>query len=164
MGEAAQRRRCGKKQTAPTETDPGDQRSALRAARQAASYHRLVRDGAARARLGLSNWHPQCYFDIRDRLDASLINLPAGDQACLREAARWATALRMQEACNFARETGVAPPQGLSCGAGGEPVLVKAAAIAAIPGPECSIPFRVESLAEAPAKGDDPADICQPLP
>jgi hypothetical protein len=149
---------------APTETDPGDQRSALRAARQAASYHRLVRDGAARARLGLSNWHPQCYFDIRDRLDASLINLPAGDQACLREAARWATALRMQEACNFARETGVAPPQGLSCGANGEPVLVKAAAIAPIPGPECSIPFRVESLAEATAKDDDPADICQPLP
>lgn len=36
-------------------------------------------------------------FAMRQVLDASLVSLKPEDQECLREAARWATALRVQE-------------------------------------------------------------------
>lgn len=74
---------------------------------------------ASRGRLRLSDHHPQCYFDIRDRLDASLVSLGADEQACLREAARWSTALVAQGLC-VATEGGgdLRPPDGLDCGAG----------------------------------------------
>ena len=67
---------------------------------------------ANRAALKLSNLHPQCYFDMRERLDA-LISLSPDNQACLREAARWSTALKAQELCDGLE--GMSPPKGLDC-------------------------------------------------
>lgn len=76
-----------------------------------------VRPAASRRRLGLSNHHPQCYYDIRARLDASLLSLGENEKACLREAARWSTALVAQELCEASRgRGGVRPPDGLNCG------------------------------------------------
>ena len=72
-----------------------------RARTQRSAYDRIVDDWETRRALHLSDYHPQCYFDLRAELDASLINLPPADQACLRDAARWATALRAQELCDL---------------------------------------------------------------
>lgn len=96
----------------PEPSDISDARISARILRQSHAY-RLVEDAGARRALKLSGWHPQCYFDIRTRLDASLVSLPPDDQACLREAARWSAALRAQEMCD--RAGGAAPPDGLDC-------------------------------------------------
>jgi len=94
-------------------TDILDQQARQRIVRQSRAYRTLVEDAGARHGLGLSDWHPQCYFDMRAQLDASLVHLNEDDQTCLREAARWSAALRAQELCNAA--PGVPPPDGLDC-------------------------------------------------
>lgn len=81
---------------------------------------RRVLPAQARRDLQLSAYHPQCYYDIRERLDASLLSIPADEKACLREAARWSTALVAQEFCEQARQgqRDTKPPDGLDCSKG----------------------------------------------
>ena len=81
---------------------------------QAEAYRMIMKDPGTHRDLGLSDWHPQCYFDLRAQLDASLISVSDDGQACLRDAARWATALRAQEICS-ALAAGEAAPAGMSC-------------------------------------------------
>ena len=87
-----------------------------RQARQSRAYDSLVDNQPARRALGLPDWHPQCYYDMRKALDASLIKLEDDDQACLREAARWSVALRAQEMCGAdPADPIIARPDGLRC-------------------------------------------------
>lgn len=94
--------------------DPAEEWARLRAERQRRAYDAVVERPDVRALLRLPAYHPQCYFAMRKRLDASLISLDAPDQACLKEGARWAAALRAQEMCD-ARDPYVARPDGLRC-------------------------------------------------
>ena len=85
-----------------------------KAALQATVSRQLIHHADNRKRLLLSNYHPQCYYDIRAKFDASLVSIPADEQACLREAARWSTALSAQELCS-ASGSQDRPPDGLRC-------------------------------------------------
>lgn len=96
-------------------SDAGERWSRARIDRQRLAYQKIMADPGYRKRLGLSRFHPQCYYNMRDELD-SLVSLSDDNKACLREAARWATALRMQEICD--RPLGIAPPEGLPCAGG----------------------------------------------
>ncbi len=107
--EAALRRKSG---IGWEPTDISAVRIRNRARRQARAYEEIMRRPSTRAALQLSNLHPQCYFDMRDRLDA-LISLTPDNQACLRNAARWSVALRAQELCDGI--AGMTPPRGLDC-------------------------------------------------
>ena len=51
---------------------------------------------------------------MRQKLDASLVSLEPEDQECLREAARWATALRAQELCDH-KDDWTSKPAALEC-------------------------------------------------
>ncbi len=82
-----------------------------RAALQATVSENLVHNADARKSLHLSDYHPQCYYDIRAQMDASLLTLPDDVQACLREAARWSVALSAEELC----VQGNSQPEGLKC-------------------------------------------------
>ena len=93
-------------------TDIDTVRIENRIRRQGQAYDEIMGSPANRAALKLSNLHPQCYFDMRERLDA-LISLSPDNQACLREAARWSTALKAQELCDGLE--GMGPPKGLDC-------------------------------------------------
>jgi hypothetical protein len=73
-----------------------------RRAIQSLAWSHLSSDPDARAKLRLPPRDPQCYYDIRAQLDASLVSMSADNQACLREAARWATVLRAQAMCEAA--------------------------------------------------------------
>jgi hypothetical protein len=149
-------------------TDIGDSRVKSRIQWQQASYDALVRNKKAnevRHNLHLSRWHPQCYFNIRDRVDASLVSMTEDDQACLREAARWSTALRMQEVCDAVATTpGFAPPQGLQCVDGYVQLPHPEVLSDKLPG-TCSVPLFDPTKEPAP---DDPDEVCrdlnQPLP
>ncbi|WP_377042322.1 hypothetical protein [Roseomonas elaeocarpi] len=88
-----------------------------RAERQRRAYDAIVERPEVRDLLRLPSYHPQCYFDMRKALDASLVSLDEQDQACLQEGARWATALRAQEMCDSA-DPFVARPDGLRCEGG----------------------------------------------
>ena len=103
-------------QPAPGEwSDPSSRDLQERVALQRTVLGKVL-PGAARRQLHLSDYHPQCYFDVRARLDASLLSLGDDEKACLREAARWSTALKAQELCEAAREPhGVRAPDGLNC-------------------------------------------------
>jgi hypothetical protein len=68
-----------------------------------------------RQALRLSRYHPQCYFDLRYKLDASLVGLTPELQGCLREAARWSTALTAQEFCELASQGHSKGLEGLNC-------------------------------------------------
>jgi hypothetical protein len=90
---------------------------------QSLAWSRLQADPDARAALRLPPRNPQCYYDIRAQLDASLISLSDDNQACLREAARWATVLRAQEMCEAVTPqdphvTAMPAPAGLDCSHG----------------------------------------------
>lgn len=66
------------------------------------------RDPALRENLGLGDIHPQCLFEKSKGTDASLLSLARlrpNQAICLRDAARWATALRAQELCANFRES-----------------------------------------------------------
>jgi hypothetical protein len=89
--------------------------------RQQRAYAELVERPNVRQALHLSDYSPQCYFDMRQVLDASLVSLKPEDQDCLREAARWATALRAQELCDQNDEW-TSRPAALDC-QGGTPRL-----------------------------------------
>jgi len=119
--EAALRTKSG---IGPEPSDPAYARTEEQIKRQSKAYS-LVEDTGARHRLHLSDWHPQCYFDMRAELDASLISLSNDNQACLREAARWSAALRAQELCNAASKD--ASPHGLACDTRSVPVVEEAA-------------------------------------
>ena len=108
--EAALRTKSG---IGPEPSDVSDARVRGRILRQSAAYGRLMSEPGAREDLKLSHWHPQCYFDMRAELDASLVSVSADNQACLREAARWAGALQGQELCMSGH-----PPDGLDCSGG----------------------------------------------
>ena len=124
------------------QTDIAQSLAELRTARQQRAYDALVEDRAARQSLGLSDWHPQCYYDMRRKLDASLISLSDDDQACLREAARWSVALRSQEMCGAdPKDPIVARPDGLRCvdgrlqpGNPGGPGAAEPLAVLGVPG------------------------------
>ena len=141
--------------------------SNLRAARQRRAYEAIVPKAEVRHRLGLSDIHPQCYFDLRKELDASLVSLSDEDQDCLREAARWAAALRAQEMCDPA-DPFMRTPDGLACSdINGERVVsLRYPDVLVEPG---KLPSRcrrrVESLMSRRAlgPGDEPRVICQPL-
>lgn len=101
-----------KAQIGTEKSDISEKRIQVRALRQRRAYP-LVEDKNARAVLALSDWHPQCHFDMRAQLDAPLNNISDNDQACLRKAARWSAALRAQELCNGVQ--GTTPPDSLDC-------------------------------------------------
>jgi hypothetical protein len=106
---------------------PGDDRTDpdLRALRDRVALHAKVwkhlMPPEVRKALRLPHYHPQCYFDIRARLDASLLSLPDNEKACLRQAARWSTAIAAQELCEAS--AGVKPPEGLDCTKGAVSLL-----------------------------------------
>lgn len=99
-------------------TDPALGELRRRAEQQKEALARVM-PAAVRHRLRLSDHHPQCYYDIRKQLDASLVSLGEDEQACLREAARWSTALEAQRLCvATGNRSDVRPPDGLRCDAG----------------------------------------------
>jgi len=102
-------------------TDFTERLATLRTARQQRAYREIVDRKEIRRALHLSDYHPQCYFDMREKLDSSLVRLDEEDQACLREAARWAGALRAQELCDQ-NDKLTARPSALAC-PGGSPRL-----------------------------------------
>jgi hypothetical protein len=65
---------------------------------QAEAYDRIRRPEIRHA-LGLSRLHPQCLFEQSKLSDVGLTSVDPHVSVCLRHAARWATALRMQELC-----------------------------------------------------------------
>lgn len=67
-----------------------------------------------RRRYGLSNIHPQCYYETLISVPTNY-NVPENDAACLRHAARWATAIRMMQLCR--------DPALKAAGAGGAPLI-----------------------------------------
>ena len=95
-------------------SDVAEEWARLRKQRQRRAYDAIVERPDVRALLRLPSFHPQCYFDMRKKLDASLVSLDEPDQACLKEGARWAVALRAQEMCDAADPL-VARPDGLRC-------------------------------------------------
>jgi hypothetical protein len=81
--------------------DPDWSRLKLQAGLQGEAFEAL-RNPAARRRLGLSDWHPQCLYERSKEADSgllSLASLPEEISTCLRHAARWSVALRAQELC-----------------------------------------------------------------
>jgi hypothetical protein len=102
-------------------TDFAEYFARMRQKRQSRAYGELVVRADIRKALHLSGFSPQCYFDMRQVLDASLVRLEPEDQACLREAARWATALRAQELCDQ-NDAWTSRPAELAC-PDGTPVL-----------------------------------------
>ncbi len=136
---------------------------------QHAAYERLVGLGALERarRYHLSPWSPQCYFNIRAELDQSLAAVNEDDQACLREAAGWATVLRAQEQCERAAlDPAAHRPTGLGCGA--DHLLLMPYADRLVAGNEvlkgrCK---RIEGRLKNEPQGDDtPAEVrCQVLP
>jgi hypothetical protein len=158
--EAAQREKAGfmsaEDAAAGAPTDIGDSRVQDKRHWQAAAYQRLVHDATARRDLLLSHYHPQCYYDIRDRLDQSLVSMKEADQRCLSEAARWAVALRMQEICERASAGGMSP-EGLDCSAG-RAHLAHPEAVGGLPVPPgCQIDI------PAPGKDQDIEASCRDL-
>ncbi|WP_428491726.1 patatin-like phospholipase family protein [Rhodopila sp.] len=81
---------------------------------QADVARKLIHSADSRRRMALSDYHPQCYFDIRGQIDSSLVSIPDDTQACLREAARWSVALSADEMCLGLR-AGERAPAGLRC-------------------------------------------------
>lgn len=62
-----------------------------------------LQDRTARQHLGLPDIHPQCLFEAAKRTDRNMVTLASFDEQagnCLRLAARWASALRVQELCD----------------------------------------------------------------
>ena len=149
-----------------TATDVAEALAERRIVRQQRAYDALVEHGDARQKLGLSNWHPQCYYDMRKALDASLISLADDDQACLREAARWSVALRAQEMCGAdPADKIVATPDGLRCQSGR---VQPAAALGllgtpgALPG-QCGVRIAAMLKQNPPAPDADPRTTCRAL-
>ncbi len=149
-----------------TATDIAQALAERRILRQDRAYTALVENRQARATLGLSDWHPQCYYDMRKALDASLISLADDDQACLREAARWSVALRAQEMCGAdPADTIVAAPDGLRCPAGR---LQPAGSLAllgrpgALPG-QCGARIAALLQQHPPDANADPRTTCRAL-
>ena len=102
---------------------------------------------------------------MRKTLDASLISLPDDDQACLREAARWAVALRGQEMCGAdPADSFVAAPDGLHCQAGKlqpGPDIKPLGTVGALPG-QCA--NRITAMLQSPPEKDaDPRATCRAL-
>ncbi len=94
-----------------------------RRAIQRSAWLHLSGDPEARTALRLPARNPQCYYDMRAQLDASLVSLSEDNQACLRESARWAAVLRAQELCEAANplnslKVKMAAPSGLDCSHG----------------------------------------------
>ena len=81
---------------------------------QADVSEKLIHNPENRRKLELSDYHPQCYFDIRAQIDSSLVSIPDDTQACLREAARWSVALSVEEMC-LGASAGRRTPAGLRC-------------------------------------------------
>lgn len=101
-----------------------------------------VRTDAARRFLQLGNLHPQCLFEQSKLADAgvtSLAHLPDRHAVCLRQAARWATALRGEELCqaeHHARGSVMADPAALHCTPDGH-LRLAAGVLGALP--ECNM-------------------------
>lgn len=156
--EAALRYKAGFRDETPTDLAQGW--AEKRRIRQQRAYNSIVPDAAARRSLGLSDIHPQCYFAMRKVLDASLISLHEDDQACLRDAARWATALRAQELCDPADNV-MQTPDGLLCK--DHRVQLRTPAILPdVPMPGICLK-RAQSYFKEGGPGDDPHVMCQKL-
>ena len=95
-------------------TDFAQQFANMRQRRQSVAYKEPFARADIRKALHLSGYAPQCYFDMRQKLDASLVSLEPEDQECLREAARWATPLRAQELCDQ-KDDWTSKPAALEC-------------------------------------------------
>ena len=89
---------------------------------QDAAWKKL-REQKTRDALMLSPMHPQCLFEqskLADGLLEGLMELSRPVADCLRHAARWATALRVQELCaRIGAETPINERAALGCGANG---------------------------------------------
>ena len=68
--------------------------------RQRGAYRELVFNAKARAELGLSNYHPQCYFEIRDELDKISQMAPAEQQSFVDSIARRNVSRAVEELLN----------------------------------------------------------------
>lgn len=142
------------------DTDISFALATMRRQRQGRAYDALVEDRDARRRLGLSDWHPQCYYDMRKTLDASLIKLEDDDQACLREAARWSVALRGQEMCGSdPADRIISRPDGLRCDQG----RVQGGALATLGTPD-KLPGRCSVRIEAMLRASQAQPASEPPP
>jgi hypothetical protein len=70
---------------------------------------RQLKSPEIRARLGLGDYHPQCYFEAT-RFAPTSFNHDPQAAICLRHAARWAAAIRMAELCRDQRFGGAGVP------------------------------------------------------
>jgi hypothetical protein len=161
-------------------TDPDAARIRDRRMLQGKVYGELVQNPGKRHDLHLSHWHPQCYYDIRERLDASLAHVELPEQDCLRQAARWSVALKAQELCLEA-QSGPAhrAPDGLNCVNGVITIAHDDSAILGTPhvintpdAKKRSCDMILEEITKTPkvhptnaakANQDDPEDLCRDL-
>jgi len=87
----------------PSDGDPG-QTATIKPQQKAFGYVASHMD-----KLKLGNVHPQCLFEQSKLVETGMFSLASIDgpkSTCLRHAARWATALRMEEICRAQKQAG----------------------------------------------------------